>query len=77
MSTLYNPALHEEPQNQSTKVIPPIARESLLNWLENVGRFKTYEADDLQIHHMTEELDDILEPEYFVKNDEEQLDQEE
>jgi hypothetical protein len=78
MSTLYNPALHEEPRNLPTKVVPPIARESLLSWLESTGRFQNNETDELQmVHSMTEDLDDILESEYFLETNEEKIDEEE
>jgi predicted house-cleaning noncanonical NTP pyrophosphatase (MazG superfamily) len=61
MSTLYNPALSEEPRNQSIKIIPPVLRESLLNWLERIGRFRSEEIGEFQDYKMPEELDDILE----------------
>lgn len=72
---LYNPALSEETRNQSVKIIPPIPRESLLNWLERTGRFRSDEIPEFQDYKMPEELDDILETmetEVFDSEDEEE-----
>jgi hypothetical protein len=69
MTTPHNPALYEEPRNQSMKVIPPILRESLLTWLERTGRFLSSEIDEFQDHRMPEELDDILEAEGYMVDD--------
>lgn len=66
-----NPALYEEPIKQPRKAIPPVLRESLFNWLERTGRFQSKEVDDFQDHKITEDLDDILEPEIYVLGDEE------
>ncbi len=72
MATHLNPALYEEPLKQPMKAVPPIPRESLFNWLELTGRFHSSEVDDSQDHKLTEDLDDILEPEvYVLENDEE------
>jgi Protein of unknown function (DUF3134) len=72
MTTRPNPALFEEPRNQPVRVIPPISSESLLGWLERTGRFRSSEMDDFQSHKIPEDLDDILEPEvYAVENEEE------
>jgi Protein of unknown function (DUF3134) len=65
MTTFHNPALREEPRNQPVAVIPLSGRESLLSWLENTGRFNVYEAD-VQEQKTTEDLDDILEPDNYV-----------
>ncbi|NJN87486.1 MAG: DUF3134 family protein [Leptolyngbyaceae cyanobacterium SL_7_1] len=75
MAAYYNPALSQEPRNQSIKTIPPIRGESLLNWLENSGRFHSSEIDEFQNHKLSEDLDDILEPDgYALDNEEEQQD---
>ena len=71
MAKRYNPALHEEPRNQPTKIVPLIPRESLLNWLESSGRFRSSEIDEFQEHKVTEDLDDILEPEVYTPETEE------
>ncbi|HEY9663087.1 MAG TPA: DUF3134 family protein [Allocoleopsis sp.] len=71
-----NPALYEEPLNQPIKAVPPALRESLFGWLERTGRFQSHEVDDLPDHKITEDLDDILEPEilepdiYLLENEE-------
>lgn len=75
MTICYSPSLSEEPRNKPIKVFPLIQRESLLSWLERTGRFHTSEIDELQDHKISEDLDDILEPEnYVLEDDEEQLD---
>lgn len=72
MATIHpNPALYEEPLNRPMKGAPPALRESLFNWLERTGRFQSSEVDDYQEHKLTEDLDDILEPEIFVLENEE------
>lgn len=70
MTICHNPSLYEEPRNQPVKIIPPIPRESLLNWLESSGRFRSREMDEFPDHKIIEDLDDILEPETYVSEDE-------
>ena len=75
MATHLNPALYEEPLKQPMKAVPPVPRESLFNWLERTGRFQSSEVDGFQDHKITEDLDDILEPEiYALENEEDQQD---
>lgn len=75
MTTYHNPALHEEPRNQSMKSVPPLPRESLLNWLENSGRFQATQVDESDAYKMAEDLDSFLEPEiYSPDNEEEEID---
>jgi hypothetical protein len=71
MTTHFNPALYEEPLNQPVKTVLPVLRESLFGWLERTGRFQSNEVDGFQDHQISEELDDILEPEIYVLEDEE------
>ena len=71
MTTYYNPALQEEPQNQPAKVVSVIPRESLLSWLESTGRFYQSDVDEFSDHKMPETLDDILEPDIYVLEQEE------
>jgi Protein of unknown function (DUF3134) len=74
MTTIYNPALSEEPRNQPMKVVPLLPRESILSWLERTGRFKSSEIDGFPDCKTTEDLDDLLEPEvYVLENEEDQL----
>jgi hypothetical protein len=74
MAICYNPSLSEEPRNHAVKVISSVARESLLSWLENAGRFQSSEDDDFQAHKIPEDLDDFLEAEvYLSDNDEDPL----
>lgn len=75
MTVFYNPALSQEPRNQSIKAVSPILRESLLSWLESSGRFHANDIDEFQTHKISEDLDDILEPDlYTLENEEEQQD---
>jgi hypothetical protein len=68
----HNPALYEEPINQPLRTIPPIARESLIKWLERTGRFHAEDDGEFQDHKLSEDLDSILEPEPYTLEDEEQ-----
>ncbi|MFB2772460.1 DUF3134 family protein [Pelatocladus sp. BLCC-F211] len=62
MVTRYNnPALHEEPRNQRAQILLTAQNESLYDWLERTGRFKSYESDKLHDDEMSEELEDIIE----------------
>jgi len=72
MTVRHNPALSEEPRNQPMKNVPLIARESLFSWLESTGRFKVVESDKLQDEKVGEDLDDILDPEIYALEDEEE-----
>lgn len=72
MSTLYNPALSEEPRNQPMKILPPALRETLLGWLESTGRLQSSESDEIQDHEITEDLSDFLEPEIYLLEDEDE-----
>jgi len=72
MPTCYNPSLTEEPRNQRMKVIPLPPRETLLGWLESSGRFQLSEIDDSQDHKSPESLDDILEPDIYTSEVEEE-----
>lgn len=71
MITCYNPSLSEEPRNHPMKIAPKIAQETLLGWLENVGRLKPYEIGEFQERKNSEDLDDFLEPEIHDLEDEE------
>jgi len=74
MTTRLNPALYQEPRNQPMKIIPPLPRESLMSWLESSGRFRSTEVDEFpnQIQIMSEDLDDILEPDLYTQEAEEE-----
>lgn len=72
MTAPYNPALFEEARNQPIKIIPPRPRESLLSWLESSGRFHASKNDVLEDPKMTEDLDDILEPELYALDSEDE-----
>lgn len=67
-----NPSLSEEPRNQSMKIAPKIAQETLLGWLESSGRLKPYETGEYQEHKTSEDLDDFLEPEIPSLEEEEE-----
>lgn len=72
MTVLYNPALYEEPRNQPMKAVSLIPRKSLFSWIESTGRFRAIEIDELQNHKISEDLDDILEPEIDLQEDEDE-----
>ncbi len=71
MPPCYNPSLSEEPRSHAMKVVPPIARETLLNWLESSGRLRSQELDEFQDHKVPEDLDDFLDVENQIPDDEE------
>lgn len=73
MTICHNPSLSEEPRNQPIKVVPQIAQESFLSWLENAGRLKPYVVDEVH-DHLSEDLADFLEPEIQIPEDEESID---
>ena len=74
MTKRYNPSLREEPRNKPIKVTPFTAQEPLLGWLERTGRLKPREVDELKDHRVSEDLDDIVEPDNsLLKMEEEQL----
>lgn len=69
----YNPSLSEEPRNQRIKVVPPVARESLLSWLESSGRLhSSEESDKLKDYKMVEDINDFLDPEIYPLDEEEE-----
>jgi hypothetical protein len=72
MTIRSNLALSEEPINQPIKIVTPVLRESLFSWLERTGRFQANEGDELQDHKVLEDLDDLLEPELYVAESEEE-----
>jgi hypothetical protein len=73
MATPHNPSLREEPRDQPIKTAPPILRQSLLSWLESIGRFhQSNEIDEFQDYKIPDELDDILETENYVSENEEE-----
>ncbi len=68
-----NPSLSIERINQPLKVVASLPRESLLSWLESSGRLRSSEFDEVQDHKISDDLDDILEPDnYASENEEEQ-----
>lgn len=71
-----NPALHEEPLSKKATAIPLRENESLLNWIENTGRFKLYEPGELLGDKSVEDIEEILETsDYLDKEEEEEWDQ--
>jgi Protein of unknown function (DUF3134) len=73
MTLCYNPSLSEEPRNRPMTVVPLTPRESLLGWLESSGRFRASEMDEdaAQNPKISETLEDILEPEVYASDNEE------
>lgn len=72
MITLYNPSLRQEPRYQAIPIIPPIATESLLEWLKRTGRLKPREIDLSQQDEVLEDLEYILDPEIYNQEKEEE-----
>lgn len=74
-----NPALHEQPLSQQATAIPLRENESLLNWIENTGRFKLHEPSESMIDKVVEEIEEILETSDFldkeIDKEEEEWDQ--
>jgi len=73
MTTFNNPSLRQESRDQPVQVIPPVAQESLLSWLESNGRFLSSEID-FHDHKMSLELDEILESDIDELQEEDQSD---
>lgn len=72
---LSNPALSEEPRDRAMKVVPLLPRESILGWLESSGRLRCKDADEAQEMpnlEVPETLDDLLEPEVYSSESEEE-----
>jgi hypothetical protein len=72
MTTVQNPALHQESRDQPAKIPPQVHRETLLNWLNRTGRLKSDTPDDVQVTKPTEDLDEILDPEIYASDKEEE-----
>ena len=71
----HNPALRQEPRDQPIPVVPLSTGESILGWLERTGRLKIETSGEYHDHKVTEDIDDILDPEvYPADHDEEQFD---
>jgi hypothetical protein len=71
MTISYNPALSEERRDQPVQVVPLPPRETLLNWLARSGRLKPQEFDECQRRKISEDLDEIIEPEIYDDLDDE------
>lgn len=72
----YNfPSLHEEPRNQRAQILLIKESESLYNWIESTGRFKSYESDEVHADDLSEELDDIMEPSIYDLEKEEEAEE--
>lgn len=72
MAKNHNPALSEEPRNQPVKTIPPIPRETLFGWLERTSRFHPGDEDKFQDQVLSEDIDEILDPEAYAFEPEEE-----
>lgn len=72
MTLFQNPALYQEPRSQPLKITPPVPRESLLGWLERTGRLRFSADEKLQEEKIGEDLDDILEPDTYAAEEEEE-----
>ncbi len=61
MVTRYNPSVHQELLSEPLSVIPPVATESLIDWLKRTGRLKPREIDSSQEDEALENLEDLEE----------------
>ncbi len=71
MVTHYNPSLSQELRYQSIPVVPLKATETLLDWLKRTGRLKLREIETFQENEIVEELDDVIDPEVYQREEEE------
>jgi Protein of unknown function (DUF3134) len=76
MTKYFNPALHEEPRNQMTSVIPLKQDESLINWLQSTGRlvprwsYEEYYEEQMEEEDVTEITDTVISDEFLEEEEE-------
>ncbi len=59
MAIHYNPSLSQEPRNHAIPVIARKTEESILGWLDRIGRLLPHEIDESQAQSISEDWDDI------------------
>lgn len=67
-----NPALHEQLLKQKATAMPLRENESLLNWIEDTGRFKLYESSESLHDKVEEDIEEILETSDYLDQEEEE-----
>lgn len=76
MTTHTNPALRQESRHQPMNVVPPIPRETLLDWLERTGRLRSQTIEDNEPNKVDVDIDSILDPEaYALDAEDEEMDE--
>lgn len=68
----FNPSLSQEPRYQAIPVMQITSKETLLHWLERTGRLKLRQSDAHPDSHILEELDDIIDPDNYAIEEEEE-----
>jgi hypothetical protein len=68
----FNPSVSQEPRYQAIPVMQVASKETLLHWLERTGRLKLRQADAHPDSQILEELDDIIDPDNYAIEEEEE-----
>lgn len=68
----FNPSLSQEPRYQAIPVMQITSKETLLDWLERTGRLKLRQSDAHPDSYILEELDDIIDPDNYAIEEEEE-----
>ncbi|AFY57482.1 Protein of unknown function (DUF3134) [Rivularia sp. PCC 7116] len=58
-----HPALHQAPISEPALITPPRESESVLQWIESSGRFKSHESDKYLSDKPTNEIEELLDQE--------------
>jgi hypothetical protein len=67
-----NPSISQEPRYQAIPVMQITSKETLLHWLERTGRLKLRQSDAHPDSQILEELDDIIDPDNYAIEEEEE-----
>lgn len=61
-----NPALRQESRHQPITVVPPLPRETLLDWLDRTGRLRSHTLEENGLAKIDSDIDSILDPEAYA-----------
>lgn len=76
MTKYFNPALHEEPRNQVTVVIPLRQEESLIKWLQSTGRlvprwsYEEYDEEQVEEEDVSEITNTVINYDFLEEEQE-------
>lgn len=76
MTKYFNPALHEEPRNENTVVIPFKQEESFIKWLQSTGRlvprwsYEEYNEQQVEEEDVTEITNSYTNYDFFEEEQE-------